>query len=786
MMVDLSLCLLSWGRRKLGTKTILGLGLLMGIMTSIVIGLTEGVTGLETHGAWLWFLSFLGAVTGWWLCRKGMSLWLGAAISFLVGFVLLLIYSGSLLPYLWSLARAGFLILWMQLFENSVSQPAVSAMALIWGEFVNALNLILNPLRAWLVAFWSGRAEYNEIVTVFIWSMLVWLLAIWGSWGIRRYENPILAALPSGMVLGASLAYVDGDAKALILFFACVLLFLSLTSHALKERRWGILPLPFSEELRFDVGTWSVLITLSLMLVALLLPNLSIRKVVSWIKSSGGQAPQSEGLVDPVSFGDSLGLLPKSASIPVSMFDGVRTPGLPREHLLGSGPELGEQIVMVVSVEDPMPQEMRRYYWKSLTYDRYNGRGWETGETREIRYSEGQAVFSETAVNHRVIRQTISSSERLGGLVYAYGTLLSANRDYVVAWRGSGDEQLDLFGAMLRDTRYQVDSAIPTYSASQLREAGGDIPSWVREGYLVLPDKLPDRVVQLARQLVQNQSNSYDKALAIERYLRTYPYNLAITLPPAGEDVVDYFLFDLRQGYCDYYATAMVVLARLAGLPARLAVGYASGLYDQANQRYIVTAADAHSWVEIYFPEFGWIPFEPTAGQPSLEREELPPEITPSLDGEFSPFPSKWARLVRWGSIILGAGLALLVTGFVIWWEADLWLLRRRPPEEAIRTIFQRIYRFGWRLGFATASRLTPYEYSTGLNNHMAGLISHLGQKPESNPLFACLREITDIYVKSVYGPNAPNARVRKEAVSIWKSLRSQFWWLWLRSRIGI
>lgn len=784
-MADWGIRVLAWGHRKLGTRTILYVVLLTGMMTSVIVGLGEAVTGLKAQETWLWFFSFLGVLTGWWLCRKEISLWLGAFISGLSGFAMLLVYSGGLLPYFWSLARAAILIIWMRVIENSVSQSAISALSFIWQELLNGASAILDPLKVWIMTLGSGNPEFNEAAAIFIWSLVIWLLAIWGSWGIRRYENPILATLPAGVVLGGALSYVGGDAKVLILFVGCLLLLMSLTSHYLRERRWQALPLPFSEELRFDVSGWSIFITLSLMLAALILPNLSIRNLISWIESSGGQGSQSQKLVDPVSFGDALGLVANPSPIPPSAFDVARTPGLPRKHLLGSGPELGEQVVMVVSVEDPVPQAMARYYWKSLTYDQYNGQGWETGETREIRYSEGEVAFSEISANQRIIRQTISASEHLGGLVFASGTLVTVNRDFVVAWRDTGDEMVDQFGAVLPETRYKVDSAVATIGVSQLRESDGNIPGWVSNGYLALPDTIPERVIQLAHQLVENQSNPYGKALAIEEYLRTYPYNLNIEVPPAGKDVADYFLFDLRQGYCDYYATAMVVLARTVGLPARLAVGYASGIYDRANQRYIVTAADAHSWVEIYFPEFGWIPFEPTAGQPALEREEFLPEIPQDLNGKLNPFPSKWARLVRLGSIVLGGGVILLIIGFGIWWKMDDWLLSRKPPQEAIAVIFQNIYRSGRRFGFTPGSELTPYEYTARLNLRIAGLISRLGRKSINFSLFEKMQTITRIYVKSIYGPEIPDIGLQKEAIQIWRTLRWQFWWLWLRSRLA-
>src|SRR4030095_5471201 len=131
------------------------------------------------------------------------------------------------------------------------------------------------------------------------------------------------------------------------------------------------------------------------------------------------------------------------------------------------------------------------------------------------------------------------------------------------------------------------------------------------------PNSVPDRVLVLAREITKGMKNPYDKAKAIESYLRAnYPYDLEIPDPPKEQDVADYFLFDLKRGYCDYYATAMVVLARASGLPARFVSGYSSGSYDAMNAQYIIRDLNAHSWVEIYFPEIGWIEFEPTASQP--------------------------------------------------------------------------------------------------------------------------------------------------------------------------
>lgn len=134
--------------------------------------------------------------------------------------------------------------------------------------------------------------------------------------------------------------------------------------------------------------------------------------------------------------------------------------------------------------------------------------------------------------------------------------------------------------------------------------------------YLQLPENLPQRVKDLAASLVVNENNDYDKAKAIEQYLASkYPYNLDVRSTPRNRDFVDYFLFDLKEGYCSYFASAMTVLARCAGLPARYVEGYMlpPDPVKDDNSTYVVSNMQAHAWVEIYLEGYGWLPFEPTS-----------------------------------------------------------------------------------------------------------------------------------------------------------------------------
>lgn len=132
--------------------------------------------------------------------------------------------------------------------------------------------------------------------------------------------------------------------------------------------------------------------------------------------------------------------------------------------------------------------------------------------------------------------------------------------------------------------------------------------------YLQLPAELPERVRKLALEITSSSKNDYDRVKAIESYLATnYRYTLEPGTTPRDRDFVDYFLFDLKQGYCTYYASAMTVLTRSIGLPARYVEGYVLPSQPVEGTTYEVTNNQAHAWVEVYFEDFGWIPFEPTS-----------------------------------------------------------------------------------------------------------------------------------------------------------------------------
>jgi hypothetical protein len=174
--------------------------------------------------------------------------------------------------------------------------------------------------------------------------------------------------------------------------------------------------------------------------------------------------------------------------------------------------------------------------------------------------------------------------------------------------------------------QYQVTAALSNPSIQQLKKAGIDYPLWVTERYLQLPEGFSPRISDLANQLSQGLETPYDKAIAITNYLRreiVYTNPLPES-PPRGEDSLEWILFDLKQGFCNYYASAEVLMLRSVGIPARMAVGFAEGVFDRETNVYTVRSLDAHAWPEVYFPGIGWIEFEPTGNQDELVRPDIP------------------------------------------------------------------------------------------------------------------------------------------------------------------
>ena len=283
-----------------------------------------------------------------------------------------------------------------------------------------------------------------------------------------------------------------------------------------------------------------------------------------------------------------------------------------------------------------------RYWRRSLTIF-YGGRGWaSTYEELGPLGADTSPIAPPPQALRTSLEQTVKvllpSTYSIVAAAQPYQVDISSEalltylpRDGATAARPPADMQLIYSQYRLRkDDVYTVMSSITKADVQSLREAGADYPEWITERYLQLPTDFPRRVHRLVGQITRDLDNNYDRATAIEHYLRQITYNEQIeSAPPANRDAVDYFLFEMGEGYCDYYASAMAVMARVAGIPARLVQGYAEDEKEPGADVFHIAEEDGHAWAELFFPGYGWIEFEATAAERIIERPE-PVESAPA------------------------------------------------------------------------------------------------------------------------------------------------------------
>ena len=256
-------------------------------------------------------------------------------------------------------------------------------------------------------------------------------------------------------------------------------------------------------------------------------------------------------------------------------------------------------------------------YWRVATYDRYTGGGWvRTGERR--RYD---GPLPSPPGRTRTVEQQYTAETSIATLPAANSPTEVKNVPVPVQVTAAGD--LQPASPLQAGESYEVTSEQPTAGSRELRAAGTEYPDDVEERYTQLPSSSPDRVEERTDRLTANADNPYDTARVVEQYLENnYEYSLDVERPRG--DVADRFLFEMDAGYCTYFATTMVSMLRTQDVPARFAVGYTSG-QQVDDDEWVVRGYNSHAWVEVYFPDHGWVRFDPTPAGPRqrTERQQL-------------------------------------------------------------------------------------------------------------------------------------------------------------------
>ena len=314
----------------------------------------------------------------------------------------------------------------------------------------------------------------------------------------------------------------------------------------------------------------------------------------------------------------------------------------PPEALYFTEPaDLSDEVLFVVASVEP-------HRWRMRVHEVYASTGWiadtptielSTQEAPLIGYVEGLKERRNVEIDVRIHAKTttlMSAGEPLAADIVTKVELASpldsdgeilqsdTNGGSVSVSTEDAGPPLALLGdrTMLPPRQYKTIGSISEATPAMLKGASEDYPETVTDRYLQLPDDFPEGVKELARDLTRNEDNPYDKAEAIRQHLATLPYSLDVKPPPPGVDWVENFLLVQGRGFCLNYASSMITMLRSLDIPSRLVVGFAPGIWSQDRGIWEVQWRHYHAWPEVYFPEYGWIEFEPTPAdvQPSLQH----------------------------------------------------------------------------------------------------------------------------------------------------------------------
>lgn len=531
------------------------------------------------------------------------------------------------------------------LFFASLNEP---------GNLLEGINSVFQRSIQWLLDALNGGINQDELVFTMLVSSLLWFLGYSAAWHVFRIDRVWRAILPPGLILITNNIYYSGENNLdgyLIVFLFMSLLLVVRSNLDAREWDWYVNGVRVPRHLRQQFYRLGALFAGLALLLAWIIPASDLQERLNRFQEFLAEEPLTE-------FSEFWNRLFASGDV-----QGPTTADYygGDSLQLGGAIQLGDQVVMLVEAPPG-----RRYYWRSRVFDTYEGGRWlPAADTRLTDPQSPLNVVHEAYVEgaREPVQQVFTIGLRASRLIYAAPQVSSVDLPTRTDLRyigGDGQflnpETRDGSPAAMnisvvrpasvldRGESYAAVSLMSSASASQLRQAPVSYPPWVQSLYLYVSPSVTPRTQDLARLIVQEAgaTNPYDQAKAVETWLRqNIRYNEAIPQPPRSQDPVDWFLFDLGEGYCNYYASAMITMLRSLGIPARMAAGFAQGTWNADSQQFVVEERDAHTWVEVYFPGYGWVEFEPTAAQAPLNRvDDMPVVQQPTMTPQASSTPT--------------------------------------------------------------------------------------------------------------------------------------------------
>ena len=529
-----------------------------------------------------------------WLTLIGFILGLGFGYSYfspLKNRMMIFLYSIIIMP--WSIAF---------LYEDGVP----------WLERISS---IVNRTGITLGYLFNNEPIKDPILFISFLIIVVWITAFLGGFSMTRSGKPWTALILSAITIIASEFYYNQNKDLYSFFFTIFALFvISLVNFMNSSKKWQSVGTLVEFETELNIGKTAIIASFILVFLAW-----NISGIVAAFQTGDIQQQQLVGFFENVR----KQLTKITAPLQGPLL--IHTEFYGDSIGLGTGAILGDSLVFQIDVDQSRPQGTR-YYWRARTYDTYENNLWKSTITNEIPLSAESEAISYGDISRFSKRIFKFKTEVNLGLLYTPIYPTNISREATAIASSNPLNTIDLSALTLEPSifageSYSITANISTPSIMDMKEASTNYPEWILDNYLQLPDDFSSRITELAMQITENEETTYEKVQAVTFFLRNnIVYKEQIPLAPEDADPIEWFLFDLKEGFCNYYATAEVLMLRSIGIPARIVYGYAQGIGDEEGKSFRVLRKQSHAWVEVFFPGLGWVEFEPTSAQPVISR----------------------------------------------------------------------------------------------------------------------------------------------------------------------
>jgi transglutaminase-like putative cysteine protease len=564
--------------------------------------------------------------------------------------------------------------------------------------------ILFGRLFTSISEFVSGREVDDQILVLVLLSFPYWFISLYSGYQLTRYANVLAAILPSAGIMFI-IHYYHYTAKdyswifGVFLFFT--LLFIGRQKYLADKTKWTKERVLFSNESSLDINNTTFTVAASIVLLAWFIPYTFTAQTSAketWQKISGDWF---------------------SSEFYENLFSSINKEKKPQaknfQTELGLGTQTSQSDAIIFLVyTPPKAEEYPRLYWRGQVYDTYQDGTWFISSEDESRYSASRDIEIPDIENRSRLTFTFDIYTETQIVLFTPAQPISVNHNAIILHEKIPPNDVDLDVLTVRASPaleigdlVRVSSMMANPIISDLRTASDDYPSWALNNYLQLPDNFSPEIKSLAQDITEPYNNAYDKTVAITNYLRrTIEYAPAITIPEDETDPLAYFLFDLQRGFCNYSASAEVLMLRSIGIPARLAVGYAQGEANLQNSIYTVRERDLHAWPEVYFPNYGWIEFEPTGNQEPLARPTERIEQTaalplpansvrqlPSEEEETTPLQNE-ANDEEQANVLARQMLIRrisILSGIILLMGVGIFIKRRYAPHQSVASILKKV-----------------------------------------------------------------------------------------------